>query len=89
MERRDLLKAFVAVIPGVSVGGLELSEGDDLIAFKISTAYAISESTRENIRREWQQIFGATKWARVPVLLCQDGLDISLVKRSDADAPQA
>ena len=82
-----LQAALVAAVPGGGLAVSELAYGadDELLAFKVTTDAPLDREAIRQVRETVKGIFAGTKWADVPVVLCQKGLDIQLIKRSDAD----
>lgn len=86
MNRREALKAVAAALPvGCAAGELSIEAGDELIAFKVTSERPLSCAARENLKQVVKDTFAGTKWAESPVLVCDGGIDVQVVKRSDVE----
>lgn len=82
MNRREALQTGLGIIAASGIDGeVATLTVRNPMAFVITTPKRISEDTRRRIREEWESVFLGTQFGGIPVLILQDGMQLSVVDK--------
>ncbi len=86
MNRRDALKSL-AMLPAVKAvdGEVATLSPKNPQAFVITTPNRLSWEQTDNLREQWKAAWKGSEYATLPVLIMQEGMQLSVVDQGIAE----
>ena len=87
MNRREALQAGLGILTAAKIDGeVATISPRNPQAFVITTPVELSIDELEKLRQQWRQVFEGGDFARTPVMLLQNGMQLSVVDKVEGDA---
>lgn len=84
MNRREALQAGLGILAAAGIDGeVATISAANPQAFVLTSPALISLAHREAIRKQWQELFQGTIYAKTPVVILQGGMHLSVVDQKE------